>query len=158
MIYDIEDLMNDIEQLMKDHLNSKINQLNAEKGDSIVLNEIDDTAYIFQSLDERVMNYDPFVFYGLAASVESDGIGPAISKRLPIDIAVISFDKNKPNIGKRYLRYNRAIEEIFLENWDSFSNNAVKLKIKTPVLIDFTILNNSDPFRVVGVELEANLG
>lgn len=156
-LYDVEDLTDDIKALMVANLNTKIAAINAEKADSIVLKTIDDAAYIFQSLDERVMNYDPFVFYGLGASVESEGIGPAGSKMLPIDVAIISFDLNNPDIGKRALRYNRALEEIFLDKWADFSGNNAKIKVKAPVLIDFTLLNTSDPFRVIGVELEAHL-
>lgn len=158
MNYDVESLMADIERLMVNSLNSKILAINVEKADSIVLDTIADDAYIFQSLDERVMNRDPFVFYGLANSVEANGIGPAVSKKLKIHIAVISFAQNKSNIGVRYLRYNRAVEEAFLSQWDSFSSGGVKLKVTSPILIDFTLLNSSDTFRVVGVELEANLG
>lgn len=157
MTYDIENLMDDIETFMKANINTKIAAINAEKADSTVLKTISDSAYFFQSLDERVTNFNPFVFYGLAANIESEGIGPAVSKILPINIAVITFDSNQANIGKRYLRYNRAIEEIFLEKWDQVSNNATKVKVRTPVLIDFTILNDSQPFRVVGVELEVTV-
>jgi len=158
MGYDVESLMTDIEGIMTAYLNDKIDAINTEKNDSIVLKNIDADAYIFQSLDERCMNYDPFVFYGLAGSVEANGIGPAISKKLLIDVSVITFDVDKANIGKRYLRYNRALEELFIEKWHGYCRAGVKLKVKAPIFVDFTLLNSSEPFRVVAVELEANLG
>ena len=37
------------------------------------------------------MNFDPFVFYGIGSSVEADGIGRAVSKKIAIDVAIISF-------------------------------------------------------------------
>jgi len=157
MTYDTETFFDELQTFMIANLNTQITAINTEKADDIVLKSIDDSAYFFQSLDERVTNYNPFVFYGLAADVESDGIGPAIAKKLRVHISVISFDLNLPSIGKRYLRYNRALEEIFLSKWDRVTNHAIKIKIRNPILIDFTLMNTSDLFRVIGVELEANI-
>lgn len=156
--YDVETFFADLETFMKANLNTKIAAINTEKSDSITLATVADEAYFFQSLDERVANYNPIIFYGLTSDVESDGIGPYTSKKLKVNVTIIVNDQNLASLGKRYLRYNRALEEIFLENWDRAVNNGIKLKVTSPVLIDFTLLNDSQPYRVVGVELEANIG
>lgn len=157
MKYDLENILDDVKTCMTTYLNTKIVAINTEKNDTITLKQVPAEGYFMQTLDERYSNFNPFVFFGISAGIEAEGIGPAVSKVIPIFITIINFDQNEADIARRYLRYNRALEEIFLENWDKISNNGTKIKVRSPVPIDFTLLNNSDPFRAIGTELEVTV-
>jgi hypothetical protein len=65
MKYDLENLLDDIETVLKTNLNTKITQLNTEKSDAIVLRSVPSQAYFFETLDQRVANYNPFILYGI---------------------------------------------------------------------------------------------
>lgn len=154
-MFDLETFFDELEDFMKSNLNNSIAAINTEKSDSIVLKTIDDNAYTLQTLDERVVNYDPFVFYGMAADAEVLPTGPYTARIIKADIAIVAADENNPNIGKRFFRYARALEEIFLNNWNSIGNLGIKFKVSNPFLFEFELLNTTQTFRAVGVQLEA---
>lgn len=67
--YDAETLLTDLLSIVKSNLNTKLNEIQAEKaallGDqNFVVPLINDSAW-FDTLDEKTANFDPYVYYGL---------------------------------------------------------------------------------------------
>lgn len=160
-VYDIEALLGDIETFMKANLNTKLTAISTDKNDGISLLPVDSNGYFFQTLNDKVTNYDPFVFYGLQDIDNKGGqagIGPGTEKKYSISVMICVSDTGQDvNITKRVLRYSRALSELFETSWDRVGKS-IKLKVQSLVPIPFTDINTSENFRVVGVLLEANLG
>jgi hypothetical protein len=153
--YDAESLLSDIETFLKANLNTKISAITTEKNDGITLRTVDSGAYFFQVLDDKIANFNPIVVYGLT-DWQSDGIGPANAEKVAIEIAIILTDDSQDaNIGKKMLRYHRALTELFNENWAKIRSS---LKLKITSLPPITIgLNGQENARAVGIRVEADL-
>lgn len=156
-MYDLEDLLDDVEQVLKDNFNTKLGQIDTEKNDSIVLAPVSsDEGYFLQTLDGRIANANPIIYYSVA-DIESVGKGPATGNIYQIEVVLMLRDAiDESNIGKRMFRYSRALKEVFEEQWATIGNG-IRLKILSLVPIAFTELNTSQPYRAVGVRLEAGL-
>jgi len=154
--YDWESLGADIETVMTDNLNTKLTAITTEKGDSLSLKSVGASAYFFQSLDNTVVSYDPYIFYAIE-SVDAEGVGPAVAEDILVSIWLVLQDpKEDLSTHKRMLRYARALKEIFLENWDSNSKRG-KIMIESFKSEQFTNANTSDDYRVAHVNLRLNM-
>lgn len=152
--YDIENLMDDIKKVMTDSLNEKIASINTEKNDSIELASINDEAYFFQSMNESIANFDPFVFYGVVPS--PDGNIGATAQELAINVIVIVQDNGDPSIVRRLFRYQRAVKELFEAN-NFIANNGTRLEIGTLPPVPLDLLNSSENHKAIGIELNTTL-
>jgi hypothetical protein len=150
--YGIEEFMTDVEAFLKQKLNTKITEINTEKGD-FALDLISDDAYLLQTWNDRLANFNPILFYRVA-NVNSDGNGPALRKAYSVDVVVILEDVGQDdNIAKRLFRYSRALEEIFITDWATMKNS-VKLKVDSLVPVSFKLVNSSEDYRAIGVTLD----
>lgn len=153
--YDIETFCSDLDTFLKANLNAKLLQLDSEKNDGITLLPVGASSYFFQTLNDTVTNYNPFIYYGVD-QVQTEGIGPATRRAYSIDIVLCFTDSggDAPGVvAKRLFRYSRALEEIFLENWRSIGS-APKIKLQSLAPVSFKFLNSSDEYRAIGVTLD----
>ena len=151
--YDIEQLLTDIETILKANLNTKILAVSADKGDGIVLKPISASAYITQSLNMKMMKYDPFVLTGVSA-IESGTSGPGCSQVPTIQIMVIMADGGRADLLSRLLRYQRALLEVIQENFSKIPE-ASNLSIESLVPVAIEDINSSAPFRGIGIAVKA---
>jgi len=93
--YDIESFLKDIEAVLKAEINNKINEINTEKGD-FNLDLVDDKAYIYQSMNEEITNFNPTIFYYLD-DIRSEGIDSATSEEVVVEVVVILTDTQDGN-------------------------------------------------------------
>lgn len=154
MTYDIEIFCDDLANFLKANLNIKIQEINSLKNDGLNLAEINDEAYFFQTMDETVSNFDPFIYYGVQ-DIESQGLGPATRKKYTVVAAVIMADlAEDTKLGKRLLRYSRVLEEVISEKYSDIASDAFKVKLNSLVPISLRLSDTSENFRAVGIELE----
>lgn len=154
-VYDPESLLIDIENIVKNNLNTKITAINTEKGDSITLASIDSSAYILD-IDLKSVNYNPFILTSIV-DIESNGIGSATSKIITINVALIHSDNGQDSaIVKRMLRYGRALSEIFEENFYQKRVTGI-LKIQNLPILSFQKSNSSLVYKVVGLDIISGL-
>lgn len=154
--YGLEEILVDIKAVVYDKLNTKIDEINAEKNDGITLSQVRNEAYILQSLDGSEANFNPFIFYG-ADDISSESRGPNSSKKYSLFVLiVIADDGQDKNISTRMFRYLRAIEEILKENWNN--KGGAKIEVKSLVPVPLPSLNSSNPSRATGVQIETNIG
>lgn len=152
---DIEAILERVEAQIKARLTSKLESITTEKGDGVSLPGVETDAYFCQALDERVTNYDPFIFYGVE-NVESQGQGPYTAKAYSIFVLVVYGDKsNDDKLSTRLFRYQRAIEEIFADEW--VIKGQVKSKVQTIPPTQFQGVNSSAAYRAAGVMLEIDI-
>lgn len=153
--YDIEEFLDDIETLLKAHLNNKITALNSEKSDSITLKTVSNSAYFLQSLDGPETNYDPYIFYGLE-NIETVTNMAANGHNLIVSVILCLADYEDVTISKRMFRYSRALEEVFLEHFTE-NEQGLKVEVHSVVPLSFKSLNSSYRTRAVGVALKTYL-
>lgn len=150
---DIECFLDQTLAFLRANLNDKIAAIDLEKNDAITTPPIPDEAYIFQSLDEGVQNYDPFIFYGISR-VEGEAIDSANSELWSVEITVIKTDSDSKIVTRQLLRYGRALKEIFQENYYKINSVRQKLRVSSLEPISFSSQNSSNRFKAIGVEIE----
>lgn len=157
--YDAESLIADLETILKADLNDKLSEITAEKGDGLELKSVDSNAYIFQTQNDTIANYDPFIYFEIS-EVETLGIGPATSEKIFVTIVILVVDSGQDlSIGKRLIRYSRALKEVIEANWDKIPHT-LKMSVKSlsPSPFRYAFANSADTYRAVGVQVEANIG
>lgn len=156
--YDIESWLADLETFLKANLNTQIAALNTEKNDSLTLATIDTTGgYFFQTMNDRVANFDPILFYGVD-KIEAGPIGPATVEKYTIAVLIILADTGNDDVsGKRLLRYQRVLRDLFHSNFGQIGDNQY-LKMNSLEPVAFTLANSGDAYHAVGVTLEVNIG
>jgi hypothetical protein len=154
--YDLESLFADIDACLKANLTTKLAAIDTEKGDGIVLKTVNSSAYFAQTLNMGIGAYDPYLVYGVIDQAP-DGIGPATADRITMQVVLVIADPGQdPDILKRVLRYQRALRELFEQNWEKM-RKGVKLRIEPTLPVQLTELDSSKEFRAVGVQLEVQL-
>lgn len=155
--YDIESLLVDILGFMKAGLNTRIAAIETEKNDDIVMKPVGEDSYFLQTLNNEVVNTDPFIFYGVDV-IDTDSNGPGVLQDITIGVILVLEDTGEDAfVQNRMLRYLRALTEIFQENWDK-TNNKVKLKTKAYPPTQFKEeVNSSNPARAVLISLSGRI-
>lgn len=148
--YDTETFLRDVETFLKSNLNAEIVKINTEKAD-FNLDSIDDKAYIFQSLDDKVLNYSPSVFYYID-DIQSESIDSATSEEISIEVVVILSDKKDGKLQYRLLRYLRALKDLFNNGFNKV-HYSKKVKVESLVPIRFALQNSTNFVHAIGVRL-----
>lgn len=154
--YDVECFIDNLLVFLKANLNNKLASIDLEKGGEITTELVDDNAYIFQSLDNMPVNFDPILFYGIS-DMGSKSIPGASAKIFTVEISVIKTDDESTEIGKKLLRYGRALEEIFEENYFKINNVRPKIEIASLQPVSFKLQNSSNRFKAIGIEIETSI-
>lgn len=158
---DVEQILRDIGSFLVSNLNNQIAVLNAKKSAEgvaePVLNTVSNDAFFFQSLNEKVANYDPFIFYDVDLP-NTTPITGATGTRAEVDVlAVVSDHGNDDDIGYRMLRYHRVLKDLFEKNATKV-NNRIKLEVGDLSPVSLRIQNSSENYRAVGVTLTFDIG
>lgn len=128
MIYDEEMILKDAVDLVKSKLPAEIIAINTEKNDTIVLDSIDDTRYVLEFIDQKVLNYKgPFILYGLVSSPVKEKSSQNLLEDVTLTFSVGLFDSGEKDRSINFyklLRYRRALKKIFLDNPDVFRGYA----------------------------------
>ena len=153
---DLECWIDQIEAFLKNHLNDKIVEIDTEKNSGWTTEPVDPESYVFQSLDEMPVNFDPILFFGVS-SIEGEGIESATSKICKVEVSVIKTDDESKTIGKKLLRYQRALQEIFQENYVKINSVRQKIRVSSLQPISFEMQNSSNRFKAIGIEIEFSI-
>lgn len=157
-LYDIEDFLTDVGAKISAGFNARVTAINSEKADSITLATLDfnrsDTLHM-QWLQSVTVDADPFIVYGLASSVDAEGIGPATKSVFDVIISLVLADSGADaNIPKKLFRYQRALSDLVHANWDTMGKTGiVKITGEQPTPA-FTLFNDSRFHRAVAVSFK----
>ncbi|HVH96868.1 MAG TPA: hypothetical protein VM682_07995 [Bacillus sp. (in: firmicutes)] len=152
--YDVEQFLVDLSTILATYLNAKLIEIDNDKNDGLSSKAIDSNAIFTLSLDQEVVNYDPFILIGL--DIQSISMPSASADKLSIPIMLVIEDSGDSDIKKRILRYMRALKEVFEENFASLSIPS-NLEIQSLIPVEFKKVNSSALCRVVGILLKATL-
>ena len=158
--YDAERFLDDILAIVKANLNTEITAIQAEKdillgSSNFTLKTVSDNAY-FDSLDEGVANYDPFIYFGIEDDpiVPMEGAG-AENIRAFFYVVLHNSFKDK-NVYKRMLRYARALKQITEKNFDKISQiGNIRVEAMTPT--NFQDLESNTFYKMAGISLSLSI-
>ncbi len=161
--YDIEDLMQDVENLVKAKLNAKVVAIEAEKVAAgrvaSGIQAVPDTAYYPYGWNEKTLNESLAVGIWLVKNI---GIGEGIFTKVEWTVEVgvmMSGTNNDPLAKQKAMRYARALKEVFEDNWGKINNCVTREKIETIGPLDFTLnQDSSDECKISGVSISGTLG
>lgn len=154
MKYDAEEVSRAIIAYLVANLNTRITALNAEFNDDIVLKTLSDDAFFFQTMNDKVANYDPYCLLSLD-DIQGEGIPSASSELLVFSCGIVLQDAGQDlSIGYRLLRYGRVLRELFNNGYSKILPHVTfTIQSLRPVVIPSP--NSNDLFRAVGVQLMA---
>jgi len=150
--YDTERLLNDLKEIVQSNLNTKINEIQAEKAtllgaSNFAVPEVHDDAW-FDSLDDKTVNFDPYVYYGVSDNTVIELAGAETSDVSIFFTVVLHYNGSDAAMFRKMLRYIRALQEIVAENFDAIPC-ASNLTVKTISPTDMKDLDG-DTFHKIG--------
>lgn len=153
--YASENAARDIRDLMKSSLNNFIAGMNTDKPD-LVLDLVDDEAYFFQTLNERVINLDPFIFF-YEADLVPTSVGSETSKKITYVVSLVLTLANDTaeDRGFKLLRYRECLERLFERSFNDIDRR-IKLEISA-MPPSFVSINSPDDHIGIGVALTFDL-
>lgn len=153
--YDVESLETDLLGLIQDNLETKLDEIETEKGDGISIIAPLASEY-FNSTDIAVDNNRFWMFYGVVDGTV-DNIGPGSAE---INRYMFLAYFNELNVGasivrKKCLRMIRALKEIIEENFRNIPMASL-LKIGTiaPTSASWEENESSPIYKVGGIYIE----
>lgn len=156
MKYDLEQILADIKTTLLSDFNTKLTAITTEKNDSISLPSIAAEAYCLQSLNKLMLNYNPFIWYGVG-NIVAQGLGPLTKKDYTLSVVVIHQDFDQDDkLQNRMFRYARALEEVFSENW--IIQNRIKCRIEEVPPSFFKMQNSNKDYIASGINIFTSLG
>lgn len=157
-VKDAEQVLLDIRSFLKNNLNTAINNMNTEKGDSL-LSTVDSDAYITHTMNHKIANYNPFVFLELGAETPADskpGLELTSYQFNVVIVVTAGMNDAEDDMGWKILRYNRVLKELFVDNFASISPPD-KFTIETIGQVAFQLQNSDDLHRATGVQASTEL-
>lgn len=155
MINDVEDILRALQSHVKSNLNTRIDAINTEKGDTLLESiTADDYHYVFGGELLDLPNHT-FVNFLIENDIEvkNNHGNIAIIPNFIIDVA---FDNpQKPNTYFKALRYMRALYES-LENFETSAIEADDLIIT--MAMPMAVTTNKRQLVVSGVRLSVAIG
>lgn len=161
-VYDIEDLVRDIEALLQSKLDAEIDAVDAEKVSqgyaTANLSHIDPAGYHVFAINDDAMNILPALGIFVANHSEQ-GDGQITRAQYTIEVAVILQAINDPDVTRKLLRYMKALKQVFEKNWGKINNAVTREKIETVGPVDFTLnVDSSDIYKIAGISITCVLG
>lgn len=99
---------------VKSSMNTKIAAINAEKSDTVVLREVEENAYFYDTWGNELPNYDPCVIF--AVNVQPTGtVGDTTSQRIEILIQLVfasTIAADPLDLYRFSARYRRVLKEL----------------------------------------------
>lgn len=155
MSHDFEELLGNIKTVISDNFNTELTSITTDKGDGIILPTLHTDAYALQSMNDEVMNHDPFIAYGLS-NIETVSNGPQVHEKLFFQVVIVLADGGKKDINRIMFRYARALGKIFEDNWQIVASGT-KINVNRSTVVPFESLDSSASYKAVGIEIEINL-
>ncbi len=113
----IEDLRDYYLNLFQNQLDAKLAAITAERADDVELDTFEAEQYT-NTLNEKVMNYESFIFYGFPVidSVNNAG-GCETPQRITMSVAVVFCNPEDGRLAEtQIMRYTRALSEVAAES------------------------------------------
>lgn len=152
---DTEIVFNKLKTFIKANIADLVAVINTEKNDSTVLVSPEANAYVDLSLDNTVVNYDPFIFIFID-SLPSQIVGPNVEKTVRFEVCLFKGRTGKSDEHILGLRYLRLMEDLGKLAWDK-ALKGFRYEVETLTPVDVQLANSTKWHRVYGVALTVSL-
>jgi len=144
-----------LKEFIKANIAAQVALINTEKNDSTTISAPITSAYVDFSLDNVVVNWDPFIFMFIDA-MPSQISGPNTEKKVKFEICLFKARSGRTDEHIAGLRYLRLMEELGKLAWDK-ALRGFRYEIETLIPIDVQLSNQTKWHRVYGVALTVSL-
>jgi len=156
-IFDVEGFRDYFLNLFQTELGAKITAINTEKADTITLETFVNNQYV-NDMNEKVMNYNEFIFYGFPdiSSIANAGYGTA--QDITMSFEVVIADSEGGSVAEsKIMRYTRALSEVIEDNMNKHPQiSDLEYATYSPVTM---ALNTGTPLvKVGGISLKGSIG
>ena len=118
MKFDVESFYNLMVKTLKDNIDTKIDEINAEKADSITLQKPRDPQDYYANFNNQMLAQTFFIYYTMISAKPLENVGGHGSVEVVMHIYAAFVDVDGDNALQKGMRYTRALSEIFKENYD----------------------------------------
>lgn len=147
-----------IEAFIKANLNTHIAVQNSTNTYGITLKTVSASAYFFQTMNDAIANFDPFIYYGVADVEAPSSEGGGTIEKITFNALLVVSDRGEDLlIGRRMLLYREAWKAMIGPGWANIHRNA-RMTLTSLVPVAFTEINTNHPYRAVGIEIVTELG
>lgn len=152
--YDVESFLTNVKTVFQSNLNTKITELNTEKGD-FDIDQIPTDAWYINHIP-KVWSYNTFIVWGISDIPLSNQQPGAAIQTVNLFIEACVQDKGYPvseSVIYQLLRYSRALLEVANENFDKLQGyGKLQLDSLSPSLVDIS----GKRIRMSGINLSAS--
>ena len=153
--FDVELFRDYILQIVVDNIDAKIDEINTEKNDSIILTK-PDSAHFIHTLNDQALAFDPFIHYGLSA-INTEAQGGSVKWVPQMFISFYFIDRGQGDIAEsKVLRYTRAITEILADKATANSLISTLEILPLPPAIVTLADQDGSNYKVGAVEIKGS--
>lgn len=153
--FDAEAFFDYCENLLKDKISDKVAEINAEKGDSLLIAPND--RQFITDFTEQILNEDIFFYCTMLPAENVASNGPFVSTELKMMVYVAFIDTDGGEKSrKKGFRYTRAISEIYQNAFDNLAEvSNIEIIQHIPESAQFQ--NESEWYKLGGVEIKGTI-
>jgi len=154
--FDLEVFSDTLKNYLIDNMAAKVAEINTEKGDDPVLNEIPAAAY-FEDFNEKIVNFTDFIYFGFDEFEPGVSNAGEIGQPVSMFFLTLVIDQDGGVVGRnKILRYTRAMFEIFEENATTDANiSDLEMIILPPDRVTLDL--SSDWYKTGGVRIKGTI-
>ena len=153
---DIERIEQEILTIVKANFAAKIAEINADKNDGLILEDVDSANY-FNDFYQAELTASLFIFYGIKEPVTQSPGGDSAETWTIFYNVFVQNENNLSVIRSQVLRYTRALKEIINENSNKISRFCTLPEISSLTPENVLDIVNNTPFKMGGIEFEITL-
>lgn len=154
--FDLETLVSKIDTAVKANFTARVAELNLEKGNAPVLEDLPAQAWLFGSLNDAVKNFKNFVYY-YVDDIQTKTAGPRYTQDITLEFDFFLFDRQDNLIEKWIMRYQRVLIDAIMDTWNKVGQGYGKATVASLAPIDVKLNNSSHYHKLFGVTLNFTL-
>ncbi len=155
-IFDTESFYDYCSELVKANIDTKIDEINAEKADAIILEKPDANDFVYDFSVQRTTP-DFFFFYTLTGERPLQTNGDKVSMEISMIFYAAFVDNDVDDAAiRKGLRYSRALREIFLEDHGKQSKIS-DLEIISHLPESAQFQNTKKWYKIGGIEIKGSI-
>lgn len=161
--FDLESFLREFIPAVRANLTAAITAINAEKGDSLLL-DIPAGGWLFGSLDDRIKNFTDFGFIFID-DTKSKVSGPSVERDYSIEVDLFISQREDGYDAEaalqkdelRVLRYWRALEQACTAAWGKVGRGYDYVEIEVLNQIDVKLNDSAYYHKLIGVSVSFSI-
>ena len=155
MTFDVEEFRDYFLNMIKDNIDAKIDEINADKNDSITLSK-PDAAHFIADINDQALAFDPFIHYGFS-EIKTGSQAGSVQWTPSMFFAFYFLSREEADVAEsKVLRYTRAMTEIVAAKvTDNAMISAVEILPLPPSIVIFDDMDGAE-YKVGAIEIKGS--